>query len=39
MIDTIVTVPHEAVGARIGSLDHDVMIRVDRSHAVFLGII
>lgn len=39
MIDKIVTVPSDAVGAPIGSLDHDVMVRVDRSLAVFLGIV
>lgn len=39
MIDKIVTVPHAAVGTRIGSLDHEAMARVDRSLAVFLGIV
>lgn len=39
MIDKIVTVPHSTIGTRIGSLDHDVMVRVDRSLAVFLGIV
>jgi len=39
MIDKIVTVPHDAIGARIGSLDHEAMARVDRSLAVFLGIV
>jgi mRNA interferase MazF len=39
MIDKIVTVPYDAIGAPIGSLDHDVMVRVDRSLAVFLGIV
>ena len=39
MIDKIVTVPRYAIGAHIGSLDHDVMVRVDRSLAVFLGIV
>lgn len=39
MIDKIVTVPSGAIGAPIGSLDHDVMVRVDRSLAVFLGIV
>lgn len=39
MIDKIVTVPHDAIGARIGSLDHEEMARVDRSLAVLLGIV
>jgi mRNA interferase MazF len=39
MIDKIVTVPSAAIGSPIGSLDHDVMVRVDRSLAVFLGIV
>ncbi|ALA61159.1 type II toxin-antitoxin system PemK/MazF family toxin [Nitrospira moscoviensis] len=39
MIDKIVTVPSAAIGAPIGALDHDVMVRVDRSLAVFLGIV
>lgn len=39
MIDKIVTVPHAAIGARIGSLGRDVMVSVDRSLAVFLGIV
>ncbi|CAI4030658.1 putative endoribonuclease MazF [Nitrospira tepida] len=39
MIDKIVTVPRDAIGARIGSLDHDVMVRVGRSLAVFLGVV
>lgn len=39
MINKIVTVPRDAIGARIGSLDHDVMVRVGRSLAVLLGIV
>ena len=39
MIDKIVTVPHDTLGPRIGSLDHDLLVRVDRSLAVFLGIV
>lgn len=39
MIDKIVTVPRETIGARIGSLDRELMVRVDRSLAVFLGIV
>ena len=39
MIDKIVTVPQETIGSRIGSLDRDLMVRVDRSLAVFLGVV
>lgn len=39
MVDKIVTVPRETIGARIGSLDRELMVRVDRSLAVFLGIV
>lgn len=39
MIDKIVTVPRETIGARIGSLNGELMVRVDRSLAVFLGIV
>lgn len=39
MIDKMVTVPRNALGARTGSLDREVMVRVDRSLAVFLGIV
>ncbi len=39
MVDKIVTVPHETLGPRIGSLDRELMVRVDRSLAVFLGIV
>ncbi|MBX3331572.1 MAG: type II toxin-antitoxin system PemK/MazF family toxin [Nitrospira sp.] len=39
MIDKIVTVPRETIGARIGILDRELMVRVDRSLAVFLGIV
>jgi len=39
MIDKIVTVPQDTLGPRIGSLDHDLLVRVDRSLAVFLGIV
>lgn len=39
MIDKIVTVPRETIGARIGSVDRELMVRVDRSLAVFLGIV
>jgi mRNA interferase MazF len=39
MIDKIVTVPRETIGSRMGALDHELMVRVDRSLAVFLGIV
>lgn len=39
MIDKIVTVPRDTIGTRIGSMDHELMVRVDRSLAVFLGIV
>ena len=39
MIDKIVTVPQDTIGVRIGSLDRDIMVRADRSLAVFLGIV
>lgn len=39
MIDKIVTVPHDTIGPRIGSLNRELMVRVDRSLAVFLGIV
>ena len=39
MIDKMVTVPRETIGARIGSLDRELMVSVDRSLAVFLGIV
>jgi mRNA interferase MazF len=39
MIDKMVTVPREAVGTRIGMLDDAQMIAVDRSLALFLGIV
>ncbi len=39
MIDKMVTVPQDTIGARIGSLDRDIMVRADRSLAVFLGIV
>lgn len=39
MIDKIVTVPQKTIGSRIGALDRELMVRVDRSLAVFLGIV
>lgn len=37
-IDKLVTVPRDKLGARIGSLDHETMVTVERSLALFLGI-
>lgn len=39
MIDKVVTIPRDAVGSRIGMLDDTQMISVDRSLALFLGIV
>jgi mRNA interferase MazF len=39
MIDKIATVPRDQAGAHIGTLDDATMLRVDRSLAVFLGIV
>ncbi len=39
MIDKIVTVPQKTIGSRIGVLDRELMVRVDRSLAVFIGIV
>lgn len=38
MIDTALTVPRERVASRIGVIDRDTMVRVERSLAVFLGL-
>lgn len=38
MIDKIVTVPRSAIGSRIGVLERDDLLRVDRALALFLGI-
>lgn len=38
MIDKLVTVPRSAIGSRIGALEHDDLLRVDRALALFLGI-
>jgi mRNA interferase MazF len=38
MIDKIVTVPRSAIGDRIGTLERDDLVRVDRALALFLGI-
>src|SRR5690606_28576817 len=34
-IDKLVTVPRARIGSRIGALDHETMVRVDRSLALF----
>ena len=39
MVDKIVTVSRNTIDPRIGALDHELMVRVDRSLAVFLGIV
>lgn len=39
MIDKIVTVPRDTIGSRIGTLERELMVQVDRSLAVFLGIV
>lgn len=38
MVDKIVTVRREQIGAPFGTLDHETLVRVDRSLALFLGI-
>lgn len=38
MVDKIVTVRREQVGNRFGMLENEIMVRVDRSLALFLGI-
>ena len=38
MIDKIYTVPNASIGKRIGHLDADMMVQVERSLALFLGI-
>ena len=37
MVDKVVTVPREKLGQRIGELERELMIRVERSLALFLG--
>jgi mRNA interferase MazF len=39
MVDKIVTIPLGNIGSRIGFIDRELMVRVDRSLAVFLGIV
>jgi mRNA interferase MazF len=36
-IDKLVTVPRDRIGRQIGKLEHEAMVRVDRSLALFLG--
>jgi len=38
MVDKVISVPREKVGAAVGQLDDEVMIRVGRALAVWLGI-
>jgi len=38
MVDKALTLPREKVGKTIGRLDDDVMIRVTRALAMWLGI-
>jgi mRNA interferase MazF len=37
-IDKLVTLPRDKLGGRIGSLDHETLVRVERSLALYLGI-
>jgi mRNA interferase MazF len=39
MIDKIVTVPRTSIGKRIGTLDAETVMRMERSLALFLGIV
>ena len=38
MVDKVLTLPREKIGATIGGLDDDVMIRVTRALAMWLGV-
>lgn len=38
MVDKVITIPREKVGASIGRLEDDAMLRVGRALAVWLGI-
>ncbi len=38
MVDKIITVPSKRIGKQVGSLDDDVMLRLDRSLAVWIGL-
>ncbi len=38
MVDKLITVPRDKVGAAIGRLEDEVMLRVGRALAVWLGI-
>jgi mRNA interferase MazF len=38
MVDKLVTVPRGKIGLKIGALEQEMLVRVDRSLALFLGI-
>jgi mRNA interferase MazF len=38
MVDKITTVPKSKVGARVGRLDHEDLVRLNRAMLVFLGL-
>lgn len=38
MVDKITTVPRSRIGARVGQLDAEDMLRLDRAMLVFLGL-
>lgn len=38
MVDKVLTVPREKIGAAIGRMDDDVMLRVGRALAVWVGV-
>jgi mRNA interferase MazF len=38
MVDKVLTLPREKIGATIGRLDDDVMLRVTRALAMWLGV-
>jgi len=38
MVDTITTVPKTKVGARLGRLDDEDLLRLDQAVPVFLGL-
>lgn len=38
MVDKLVTVRRDQIGKRFGSLEHETMVSIDRSLAVFLGV-
>ncbi|OOG21468.1 growth inhibitor PemK [Thioalkalivibrio denitrificans] len=39
MVDKAMTIPRSKVGAVFGALDKDTLVEIDRSLAVFLGIV